>query len=277
MIGVFDSGVGGLTVLKHIHTELPEYSTLYLGDSARAPYGDRSHEQITEFAWEGIEYLFNQGCPLVIVACNSASAQALRTIQQTKLDPPESPLGKGGGEAFEHRVLGVIRPTAEELAGQFKTVGILATSATVGSEAYVKEFKKINPNVHIEQHACPAWGPLVEEGLAHDSNTHKIIEQDLNILLSKNSDIEAILLACTHYPVLYDYIRSILPKNIALYDQGPLVAKSLKDYLSRHPEIESQLEKSGERQYFTTGDPKKTRTAARQIADMNPNFQHVDL
>lgn len=266
MIGFFDSGVGGLTVLKDVHKLLPDYSTMYLGDSARAPYGDKTHDQLTEFAWQGVKYLFDHGCPLVIVACNSASAQALRTIQQTKMQ-----------EYPKHRVLGVIRPTVEELGKRYNIVGILATQATVGSESYMREFKNVNQKIKVAQHACPKWGPLVEEGLAHTESTNKIVDEDLKVLLQDEPNVEAILLACTHYPVLYDYIRSILPKHIDLYEQGPLVATSLADYLGRHPEVEECLEKGGERKYFTTGDPEKAVRAAQQIAGLNPDFIQVEL
>lgn len=266
MIGFFDSGVGGLTILRDVHRLLPNYSTLYLGDSKRAPYGDRTHEEITEFAWQGIKYLFDHGCSLVIVACNSASAQALRTIQQTKLvDYPNN------------RVLGVIRPTAEELALRYQTIGILATQATVGSGSYLREFKNVNPQVEVAQHACPLWVPLIEQGEADSPAAKEIIRADVESLLETQPNIEAILLACTHYPILFDYIKSLLPKEVDLFDQGPLVAKSLADYLVRHPEIESQLEKDGGRRYLTTGDATLATQVAEQIAGLDPEFEQVEI
>lgn len=266
MIGIFDSGVGGLTILKDIHKVLPKYSTMYLGDSARAPYGEKNHEQLVKFAWQGIEYLFNQGCPLVVVACNTASAQALRTIQQTKLS-------KYPG----CRVLGVIKPTIEVLAGKHKNIGILATTATVNSHAYIRELTHLDASIGVVQRACPAWGPLVEKGFANTDATHRIVNDDVRSFLEKNKNIEAILLACTHYPILYDYIRSIMPTRIYLYEQGPLVAASLKDYFIRHPEIEERIEKKDKRIYCTTGDIELAKCAARQIADFDPDFIHVDI
>lgn len=241
MIGIFDSGVGGLTVLKHIHERLPEYSTIYLGDTAHTPYGTKTHEEIFEYTWAGVQWLFEKGCPLVILACNSASSQALRQIQQTKLN--EYP-GK--------RVLGVIRPTAEELTGKYKKIGILATSATVESRAYVNELNHLNPNLDIAQHACPDWVPLVESGKVYSDEAKAIVQTDVDQLLKKDGEIEAVLLGCTHYPHLYDQIRIALPDEIDIYDQGPIVAAKLEDYLRRHPEIEEQLEKEGKYSYFET-------------------------
>lgn len=265
MIGVFDSGVGGLTVLQHIHERLPQYSTMYLGDAARSPYGTKTHEEITQFAWEGVKWLFDQGCPLVIVACNSASAQALRTIQQTKLQ-----------EYPGHRVLGVIRPTVEDLAERYGHIGILATPATVGSKAYVRELKHISEHVHVSQHACPEWVNIVEQGQVGTPESEAIIKQDIEAALQQDPSIEAVLLGCTHYPVLFETIRKLLPEHIDLYEQGPLVAASLEDYLRRHSEIEEKLEKGGTRSYFTTGDPVQAAQAAAQIAGMQPTFKRVE-
>ncbi|PIQ67965.1 glutamate racemase [Candidatus Uhrbacteria bacterium CG_4_9_14_3_um_filter_41_35] len=266
MIGVFDSGVGGLTVLKDIHKKLPDYSTIYLGDNAHSPFGTKTHDEITEYTWAGVQWLFDQGCYLVILACNSASAQALRTIQQTKLS-----------EYPGRRVLGVIRPTVELLAKKYEQIGVLATPATVCSEAYVHELKKINQAVRIEQHSCPAWVEVVESGSSNTEVANSIIQKDIDQLLSQSSELEAVLLGCTHYPVLFNQIREVLPKNIALYAQGELVALSLIDYLKRHSEIEEKLEKTSLRQYFTTGEITEVEKAASQIAGLSPNFQKVDL
>ncbi|MFH1632050.1 MAG: glutamate racemase [bacterium] len=267
MIGIFDSGVGGLTVLREIHKKLPEHSTVYLGDSARAPYGDKSHDEITRFTWEGVRWLFDRGCPLVILACNSASAQALRTIQQTKLDDYPG-----------RRVLGVIRPTVEELADRgYAHIGILATPATVKSEAYVKELKNINPDIHVTQHAASGWVDLVEAGKAKSDEARNIVKADVNALLDDCGEIDAVLLGCTHYPVLYDTIRQILPKEIDLFDQGPIVAEKLVDYLNRHPDINDRLVKNADREYFTTGDANQARSAASQIAGFDSEFEHVKI
>ncbi|MFH1712467.1 MAG: glutamate racemase [Patescibacteria group bacterium] len=267
MIGIFDSGVGGLTVLRDIHKALPEYSTIYLGDNARSPYGTKTHEQLTEFTWEGVRWLFAQGCPLVILACNSASAQALRTIQQTKLDP----------DSKQH-VLGVLSPTVEYLAEQgYQHIGILATAATVNSEAYVRELQKFDPNLKITQQACPTWVEIVEAGQAQAPETQLQVQTDVQRLLNQAQDLDAVLLGCTHYPVLFDQVRQILPQNIELYNQGPIVAEKLIDYLKRHPEIDQQIEKKSVHQYFTTGDPINAQKAARQIAGLDPDFNQVDL
>ena len=241
MIGIFDSGIGGLTVLKHIHERLPQYSTIYLGDTAHAPYGTKTHDQITEYTWAGVKWLFGKGCPLVILACNSASSQALRTIQQNLLH--EYP-GK--------KVLGVIRPTAEELAGKYRKIGILATPATVSSNAYVNELHHLNPILQITQYACPDWVTLVESGKTYSDEASVIVKRDIEKLLEQDDKIEAVLLGCTHYPHLYDQIRSALPDEIEVYDQGPIVAAQLEDYLKRHPEIEKQLDISGDREYYET-------------------------
>lgn len=266
MIGVFDSGVGGLTVLKDIHKKLPQYSTIYLGDNAHSPFGTKTHDEITEYTWAGVKWLFDQGCYLVILACNSASAQALRTIQQTKLT-----------EYPGRRVLGVIRPTVEVLAKKYDQIGVLATPATVCSEAYVHELTKINQAVRIEQHSCPAWVEVVENGSSKSEITNVIIKNDVSQLLSQSSDLDAVLLGCTHYPVLFDQIREVLPKNIALYAQGELVALALTDYLNRHPEIEEKLETTSIHRYFTTGEVAEVEKAASQIAGVTPEFQQIDL
>lgn len=266
MIGIFDSGVGGLTVLKHIHARLPDYSTMYLGDALHAPFGTKTHDEITKYTWEGVKWLFDNGCPLVILACNSASAQALRTIQQTKLS-----------EYPDSRVLGVIRPTVEELAKKYKHVGIFATTATVTSEAYKNELNHLDPELVIHQHACPRWVEIVENGNADSKESEIVIEEDVQELLKKDSSLEAILLACTHYPVLFDQIRKVLPQNIDLYEQGPLVADSLEKYLSRHTKLDKRILKTKEHLYFTTGDVKQAQNAAAQIAGLHPEFTRVEI
>lgn len=264
MIGVFDSGVGGLTVLKDIHKQLPQYSTIYLGDNAHSPFGTKTHDEITEYTWAGVKWLFDQGCFLVVLACNSASAQALRTIQKTKLS-----------EYPGRRVLGVIRPTVELLADKYDHIGVLATPATVKSEAYVHEFHKINPDLDIEQHSCPEWVGLVENVSSTVDEVNTIVAQDVKILLVQAPNLEAVLLGCTHYPALYDQVKQNLPPGIDLYEQGPLVAASLVDYLKRHSEIDDNLEREGVHRYFTTGDASLVQNAAMQIAGVQTTFKKV--
>ena len=267
MIGVFDSGVGGLTVLKHIHLRLPEYGTLYLGDAKNAPYVVRSHDEIEELTWRGVEWLFHQGCSLVILACNSASAQALREIQQKRLkDYPEK------------RVLGIIIPTAEELVDAgVQHIGVLGTDATISSHAYEREFEKYNPVTEVISHSCPQWAPMIERGEVDTPTMREVVKHDLDTLLAKDGDIEAILLACTHYPVLIDQIEALLPRKIHVFDQGPMVARRLELYLQRHPEIDERLHKQGERRYVTTGSVAEAENISRRIGIENVTFSSVDL
>jgi glutamate racemase len=243
-IGVFDSGYGGLTILSEIRRNLPEYDFLYLGDNARAPYGNRSFEIVYEYTLEAVKLLFNQGCHLVILACNTASAKALRTIQQQDL-PHLAP---------HKRVLGVIRPSAEEIGSltHTKHVGILATEGTVQSQSYVLELQKFSPEIVVNQHACPLWVPLIENH-KHDSAAGKeIISEDLKTLLAKDTKIDAIVLGCTHYPLVQDYLQSIVNEEIKIISQGSIVAKKLQEYLKNHPEIDSNCSKNGTVKYLTT-------------------------
>lgn len=243
-IGVFDSGYGGLTVLKDIITTLPQYDYLYLGDNGRAPYGNRSFETVYRYTLECVQWFFNQGCPLVILACNTASAKALRTIQQNDL-PTLAP-GK--------RVLGVIRPTTE-IIGSFsksKQVGVLATAGTVLSGSYPIEIAKFFPEIKVFQEACPMWVPLIEAREADKPGADYFVEKHIRNILAKADGIDTLLLACTHYPLLREKIEKLLPPGIALVSQGSIVANSLAVYLARHPEIEQQCSKRGERSFFTT-------------------------
>ena len=246
-IGVFDSGYGGLTVLKEIITALPQYDYIYLGDNARAPYGNRGFETIHSYTLECVQELFKMGCPLVILACNTASAKALRTIQQKDL-PNIAP---------DRRVLGVIRPTTEMVGTLTQTgeVGILATRGTVTSESYPIEIKKFFPHVKVHQLACPMWVPLIENGEADSDGADYFVKKYLDEILTAAPDIDTLVLACTHYPILTKKIRQFLPAGITLLSQGKIVAHSLKDYLQRHTEIASQLSKNGDRKFFTTDDP----------------------
>uniref|UniRef100_UPI0037422D04 glutamate racemase n=1 Tax=Sphingobacterium psychroaquaticum TaxID=561061 RepID=UPI0037422D04 len=242
-IGVFDSGFGGLTIFREIKDRLPEYDYIYLGDNARVPYGTRSFDTVYQFTKECVFKLFDKGCNLVILACNTASAKALRSIQQHDLPP-----GK--------RVLGVIRPTTESIQ-QFtrsNVVGILATQGTVLSESYKIEINKFHPEITVVQHACPMWVPLVENNEIHTPAAAYLIEKDIKALLDKHDKIDTIVLACTHYPLLLPVIEQFVPSNIKILAQGKLIAESLDHYLERHPEIESLCSKQGKMEFYTTDD-----------------------
>ena len=253
-IGVFDSGYGGLTILDNIRKILPEYDYLYLGDNARAPYGSRSFEVVYEFTKQAVLYLFEQGCHLVILACNTASAKALRSIQQKDLPQWDD----------SRRVLGIIRPTVESISGitQSRCIGLLGTVGTVQSESYLLEIKKICPDVQVFSEACPMWAPLVENREYDKPGADYFVKQHLNNLLSCSPLIDTIILGCTHYPLLESKIRQYLPQNIQLISQGEWVAKSLKDYLIRHPEIASKCTKNGRCEFLTTESEIKFADAA---------------
>lgn len=243
-IGIFDSGYGGLTVFKEISKQLPQYDFIYLGDNARAPYGVRSFETVYEYTLECVEALFALHCKLVILACNTASAKALRNIQQKDLPKKEGLL----------RVLGVIRPTTELLGSLTKTghVGILGTQGTVSSQSYVIETEKFFPELRVFQEACPMWVPLVEY-LEHDSaGADYFVKRHIDNLLNQSSEIDTLLLACTHYPLLINKIRKYTPAHISIVPQGNIVAASLVDYLKRHPEIDQRCTKGGQREFYTT-------------------------
>jgi glutamate racemase len=245
-IGVFDSGYGGLSILKELVKELPEYDYLYLGDNARAPYGTRSFETVYHYTLECVQHLFNEGCELVILACNTASAKALRTIQQKDL-PIIAP---------NKRVLGVIRPTTEMVGelSKSKTVGILGTSGTVQSESYVVEINKFFPDIKVIQEACPMWVPLVENNEHKGDGADYFIKKHLDNIFNKAPETDTLVLGCTHYPLLMDKIKKHLPENIKVLAQGEVIAHSLKDYLQRHPEIEGKCGKSGKLRFLTTDD-----------------------
>lgn len=245
-IGVFDSGYGGLTVFKSIAALMPQYDFVYLGDNARAPYGNRSFDTVHQYTLQCVEWFFEKGCPLVIIACNTASAKALRSIQQ--LDLPRL--------APEKRVLGVIRPTAEVIGSYTRTnaVGVLGTRGTVLSRSYDIEIGKLFPEVRVYSHACPMWVPLVENGEYNTRGADYFIQKYLDELLTEAPDIDTILLACTHYPLLLEKIEKYLPPNITIVSQGNIVANSLIDYLDRHKEIDTKLTKNAEMKFFTTDD-----------------------
>ena len=248
-VGIFDSGYGGLTVLSGIKSILPDYDYIYLGDNARAPYGNRSFDRVYEFTLEAVKWFFNQGCNLVILACNTASAKALRTIQQINL-PQLDP---------NKRVLGVIRPTAEYVGQLSKTghIGIMGTEGTIQSKSYEIEIAKLHPLMTVNGEACPMWVPLVENREYDKPGADYFIKQHVDSLLHKDPQIDTVILGCTHYPLLIDKIKLFLPENISVISQGKIVAKSLEDYFERHPEIEAKCTKGGTVRYFTTDSTDK--------------------
>jgi glutamate racemase len=245
-IGIFDSGYGGLTVFRSIIQQLPGYDYIYLGDTARAPYGNRSFQNIHQYTWECVQWLIEQGCPLIILACNTASAKALRTIQQRDLkhvDPAK-------------RVLGVIRPTAEVIGNYTKTkeIGVLGTKGTIQSGSYAIEIAHFFPEVKVYQQACPLWVPLIENGEYDKPGADYFVKKYLDELLNQSGNIDTVLLGCTHYPLLYEKIRGYLPEHIQIVSQGDIVANSLVDYLQRHPEMDEQLSKNHTQHFYTTTD-----------------------
>ena len=248
-IGVFDSGYGGLTILKEIRKRLPQYDYLYLGDNARAPYGTRSFEIVYEFTLQAVKALFERGCRLVVLACNTASAKALRTIQQNDL-PSIDP---------SKRVLGVIRPTVEILSEMSKTkhVGILATPGTVKSHSYSIELGKLSPEIITTEHACPMWVPLVENNEIDSPGADYFVEKEIKNILAKDPQIDTLVLGCTHYPLLLPKIKEYAPENVNIVCQGQIVAESLADYLQRHHEIENRLSTTATATYLTTEHTEK--------------------
>lgn len=268
-IGVFDSGYGGLTILKDLVSKLPQYDYLYLGDNARAPYGTRSFDAVYHYTLQCVKWFFDQGCPLVILACNTASAKALRTIQQKdlpKIDPAK-------------RVLGVIRPTAE-IIGNFtktNTIGILGTNGTVQSGSYLIEIKNFFPAVKVYQQACPLWVPLIESNEYETEGAGYFIKKNIDDLLGQSRDIDTILLACTHYPLLIDKIRSFVPGHINVMSQGEIIANSLKDYLFRHPEIEEKCGKTSQVRLYTTDSEEDFDKHSGVYFGKSLKSKHVDI
>ena len=258
-IGIFDSGYGGLTILKEIVRSLPQYDYLYLGDNARAPYGVRSMETVYRFTLESVNALFSRGCNLVILACNTASAKALRSIQQNDLPG----IWEIDGSEIK-RVLGVIIPSVESLGefSQGRHVGILATQGTVASESYTIETAKIFPEFKVTAEACPMWVPLVEYGEAGSDGADYFIRRHIERLMCRDPEIDPILLGCTHYPLLLDKIRKYVPANVKVVAQGEIIARSLKDYLRRHPEIEADCTRGGKVEFLTTESSDKFAEAA---------------
>ncbi|PJJ84472.1 glutamate racemase [Mucilaginibacter auburnensis] len=245
-IGIFDSGLGGLTVFRSIAEALPQYDYIYLGDNSRAPYGNRSFNTIHQYTWECVQWLFAQGCPLIILACNTASAKALRTIQQKDMR---------GIDAYK-RVLGVIRPTAEVIGNYSLTgeIGVLGTNGTVQSESYLLEIEKFFPQLKVYQQACPLWVPLIESGEYEKPGADYFVKEYLDGIMAQSQNIDTLLLACTHYPLIQDKIEAYLPKTVKVVAQGDIVASSLVDYLRRHNELEQKLSRSQSKHFFTTDD-----------------------
>ncbi len=268
-IGVFDSGYGGLTILHGIRQQLPQYDYLYLGDNARAPYGPRSFDVVYEFTRQAVLKLFEMGCHLVILGCNTASAKALRTIQQHDL-PQWDP---------ERRVLGIIRPTAEVIGSltQSRHVGVLATEGTIKSESYNLEIQKLHPDIQVSGVACPFWVPLVEYNEADSPGADYFVKKRIDQIMQKDPQIDALILGCTHYPLLMPKILKYLPTGVRIVSQGDYVASSLKNYLERHPQIEQRCSQSASVHYLTTENPDKFKESAQIFLHEDITVENITL
>ena len=268
-IGVFDSGYGGLTILDKIREVLPEYDYIYLGDNARAPDGTRSFEVVYEFTRQAVNKLFDMGCHLVILACNTASAKALRSIQMNDL-PGIDPA---------RRVLGVIRPTVECVGEISKNqhIGVLATAGTIKSESYPLEIHKLFPEIQVSGTACPMWVSLVENNESQDEGADYFIRKYIDQLLSKDPQIDTVILGCTHFPILLPKIRQYIPDHISVIAQGEYVAESLKDYLKRHPEMDAKCTKNGNCQFYTTEAEEKFSESASTFLKQQISVKHITL
>ena len=268
-IGVFDSGYGGLTILDKIREVLPEYDYIYLGDNARAPYGTRSFEVVYEFTRQAVNKLFDMGCHLVILACNTASAKALRSIQMNDL-PQIDPA---------RRVLGVIRPTVECVGEISKDqhIGVLATAGTIKSESYPLEIHKLFPEIQVSGTACPMWVSLVENNESQDEGADYFIRKYIDQLLSKDPQRDTVILGCTHFPILLPKIRQYIPDHISVIAQGEYVAESLKDYLKRHPEMDAKCTKNGNCQFYTTEAEEKFSESASTFLKQQISVKHITL
>ncbi len=268
-IGVFDSGFGGLTILRDIRRVLPQYDYLFVGDNARAPYGTRSRELVYEFTLQAVKHLFNQGCHLIILACNTASAEALRTIQQCDL-PTLAP---------NRRVLGVVRPTVEKVGELTRTghIGVFGTPGTIASRSYNIEIEGTYSGFKVHGHACPMWVPLVENRESDGDGADYFVKKDIDLLMGECPDIDTVILGCTHYPLLIDKIHQYMPEGVQVIQQGPIVADSLADYLRRHPEIEQHCSRGGTCEYFTTEDPDHFSPLASVFVNEPVNARRVIL
>ena len=268
-IGVFDSGYGGLTILHGIRQLLPDYDYIYLGDNARAPYGSRSFDVVYQFTRQAVMTLFESGCQLVILGCNTASAKALRSIQQNdlpKLDP-------------QRRVLGVIRPTAEVIGKltHSRHVGVLATEGTIKSHSYKLEIQKLWNDVTVTGIPCPLWVPIIENNEADTPGADYFVKKRIDLILERDPQIDTLILGCTHYPILMPKIRKHVPENMQIVAQGEYVAESLQDYLRRHPDMEQRCTKHGTVRYLTTENPEKFKENAQIFIHEEVNVEHVDL
>lgn len=268
-IGVFDSGYGGLTILQQIRKTLPQYDYIYLGDNARTPYGTRSFEVVYEFTRQAVTKLFEMGCHLVILACNTASAKALRSIQTNDLPQLDS----------SRRVLGVIRPTVERIGEMTRSrhIGVVATAGTIKSESYPLEIRKLFPDITMTGEACPMWVPLVENNEATGDGADFFIRKNLNSLLGKDPQIDAIILGCTHYPLLLPKINQYVPQGVQIITQGEFVAVSLQDYLKRHPEIADKCTQNGVTHFYTTEAEEKFSESAKLFLNEEIEVKRISL
>jgi len=291
-IGIFDSGYGGLTILKQLRRRLPTRDFMYLGDNARAPYGSRSFDVVYEFTREAVMRLFSMGCRLVILGCNTASAKALRTIQQNDLTQPYNELfsgnyGEGAGptgdgvslEKQGYRVLGVIRPTVEVVGSLTKTrhIGVVATEGTIRSKSYSLEISKFYPDITVTGQACPLWAAIVEAGEAESEGADFFVRKRITQLLEKDPQIDTIILGCTHYPLLMNALRKAVPPGVRIVPQGEYVAESLRAYLQRHPEMEVKCTKGGTVAYYTTENAGRFSESARLFLHEDVCAHHVTL
>jgi len=275
-IGVFDSGYGGLTILEKMRHALPQYDYIYLGDNARTPYGTRSFEVIYEYTWQCVRHLLlHENAALVVVACNTASARALRNIQQLDL----LKIWEQDGSDVR-RVLGVIRPTVERVSAftRSKHVGVLATPGTVASESYILELEKQDPSLIVTQEACPMWVPLIENAEHTGDGADYFVKKYVDEILCRDPEIDTLILGCTHYPLLRKKIEAVLPAGVHVLAQGDLVASALTDYLERHKALEEKLDKNGTCEFLTTEHPEKFRQSASVfLNDLNISAKHIDL
>ena len=268
-IGIFDSGYGGLTILRDIQQRMPDRDFIYLGDNARAPYGSRSFDVVYTFTLQCVQRLFEMGCHLVILACNTASAKALRNIQQNdlpRLDP-------------ERRVLGIIRPTVEQvgLTSQTRHIGLVGTTGTVQSMSYPLEFKKLYPDIIVTDKACPMWVPLVENNEYNGDGADFFVKKYIDELIKKDEQIDTLILGCTHYPLLIDKIKKYLPERVRIVSQGELIAESLENYLSRHENIDAKCTRNGVTKYYTTESVEKFNEAASIFLNKRAEAQHLEV
>jgi glutamate racemase len=268
-IGIFDSGYGGLTVMREIVRELPDYDYIYLGDNARAPYGTRSFETVYKYTLEAVKWFFAKECPLVILACNTASAKALRSIQQQDLPHLDA----------SRRVLGVIRPTTEVVGrlSESRSIGIMATNGTVQSDSYPIEIAKFYPELHVYQKACPLLVPLIENNEHNSEGAEFFVKKYIGELMAGSHDVDTVLLACTHYPLVAKLIRKHLPEGVRVVEQGAIVSASLADYLQRHPEIEARCSKGRSRLFYTTDDARDFESKAELFYGQSIEATRIEL